>query len=44
MWAAGLKLPTQAADGRSRRFCGAAIGVAFVEAHVLAGHMEQVSC
>ena len=27
MWAKGLKLPTQVADGRSQCFCGAAIGL-----------------
>ena len=44
MWDAGLKLPTQVADGRSTCFCGAAIGIADVEQHVLAAHMEQVGC
>jgi hypothetical protein len=33
MWDAGLKLPTQVADGRSRCFCGAEIGIADVEQH-----------
>jgi hypothetical protein len=41
MWDAGLKLPTQVADGRSRCFCGAEIGIADVEQHVLAAHMEH---
>jgi hypothetical protein len=27
MWEAGLKLPTQVADGRSRCFCGAEFGI-----------------
>jgi hypothetical protein len=44
MWDAGLKLPTQVADGRSTCFCGAAIGIADVEQHVLAAHVEQVNC
>jgi hypothetical protein len=33
-------LPTQVADGRSRCFCGAAIGVADVERHIDAAHKE----
>jgi len=41
MWDAGLKLPTQVADGRSTCFCGAAIDVADVESHVYAAHMES---
>jgi hypothetical protein len=40
MWDAGCKLPTQVADGRPTCFCGAAIGIAEVERHVLAAHME----
>jgi hypothetical protein len=40
MWAAGLKLPTQAADGRAVCFCGAAIGLNDMDAHVYAVHME----
>jgi hypothetical protein len=40
MWDAGLKLPTQVADGRAICFCGAAIGVADFEQHVYAAHME----
>ena len=43
MWDAGLKLPTQVAEGRSTCFCGAEIGIGDVERHVLAAHMEQVS-
>ena len=39
MWAAGLKLPTQAADGRAVCFCGAAIGLNDMD-HVYAAHME----
>ncbi len=35
-WEAGLKLPTQVADGRSTCFSGAAIGIADVEQHVYA--------
>ena len=37
---AGLKLPTQVADGRATCFCGAAIGAADFEQHVYAAHME----
>ncbi len=40
MWEAGCKLPSEVADGRSRCFCGAAIGITDVERHVLAVHME----
>jgi hypothetical protein len=40
MWAVGLKLPTQAADGRSRCFCGAMIGLNDLDDHVCAAHME----
>jgi hypothetical protein len=40
MWEAGLKLPTQVADGRATCFCGAAIGAADVESHIIAAHME----
>ena len=40
MWDAGLKLPTQVADGWSICFCGAAIGIADVEEHVYTAHME----
>ena len=40
MWAAGLKLPTQAADGSAVCFCGAAIGLNDMDAHVYAVHME----
>ena len=41
MWAAGLKLPTQAADGQAVCFCGAAIGLKNMDAHVYAAHMES---
>jgi hypothetical protein len=40
MWAAGLQLPTQAADGQAVRFCGVAIGLNDMDAHVYAAHME----
>jgi hypothetical protein len=40
MWAAGLRLPTQVADGRAQCFCGAAIGLNDMAAHVYAVHME----
>jgi hypothetical protein len=43
MWDAGLKLPTQVADGRSTSFCGAAIGIADMEQHVCEAHMERES-
>ena len=39
MWAAGLKLPTQAANGRAVCFCGAAIGLNDLDDHVYAVHM-----
>ena len=44
MWDAGCKLPTQVADGRSTCFCRAEIGIADVESHVLAEHMDHVGC
>jgi hypothetical protein len=40
MWDAGCKLPTQVADGRSRCFCGAEIGIADMDQHICAAHME----
>jgi hypothetical protein len=40
MWDAGLKLPTQLADGRAVCFCGAAIGIDDMIQHVYAAHME----
>jgi hypothetical protein len=40
MWNAGCLLPTQVADGRSVCFCGAVIGIADMEQHVYAAHME----
>jgi hypothetical protein len=39
MWDAGLKLPTQVADGRATCFCGAAVGIADMERHVYEAHM-----
>ncbi len=41
MWDAGLKLPTQVAEGCSVCFCGAAISNGDVERHVLAAHMTS---
>jgi hypothetical protein len=41
MWDAGRKLPTQTADGRARRFCGAEIGLADRDEHIYAVHMES---
>jgi hypothetical protein len=41
MWDTGCKLPTQVVDGRSRCFCGTEIGIADVERHVHAAHMED---
>jgi hypothetical protein len=38
MWDAGLKLPTQVADGRSTCFCGEEIGIADMDRHVYATH------
>jgi hypothetical protein len=40
MWAAGLQLPTQAAEGRAVCFCGDAIGIDDMHDHVYAAHME----
>jgi len=40
MWDAGCRLPTQTADGRSRCFCGAEIGIADMGQHIYAAHME----
>ena len=40
MWTAGFQLPTQVADGRAVCFCGAAIGIDDMNAHVWAAHME----
>jgi hypothetical protein len=40
MWAAGLKPPTQVADCRAVCFCGAAIGIDDMNAHIWAAHME----
>ena len=40
MWAAGLQLPTQAADGQAVCFCGVAIGLKNMDVHVYAAHME----
>ena len=37
MWAQGLKLPTQVADGQSTCVCGAEIGIVDMERHVLTG-------
>lgn len=38
MWAKGLKLPTQVADGRSHCFCGAAISIDDMDQHIYAAH------
>jgi hypothetical protein len=40
MWDAGSKLPTQVADRRARCFCGAKIGIADMNDHIYAVHME----
>jgi len=40
MWAKGLQLPTQVADGRAVCFCGAAIGIDDMNVHIWAAHME----
>jgi|ERR1700677_968140 N-acetylneuraminic acid mutarotase len=42
MWDAGKKLPTQLPGGRSLCFCGAAIDIAGVNAHVRAAHGSKV--
>jgi hypothetical protein len=41
MWDAGLKLPTQVANGPSTCFCGATIGIADMESHVYTAHTES---
>src|ERR1700757_4019959 len=41
MWEAGCKLPTQTADGWSRCFCGAEIGLAHLDDHIYAAHTES---
>src|SRR5215471_15779234 len=40
MWAKGLQLPTQVANGRNVCFCGAAIGIDDMNVHIWAAHME----
>jgi hypothetical protein len=40
MWAAPALLATQAADGRSRCFCGAEITIATTEPHIYEAHMN----
>jgi hypothetical protein len=40
MWDAGSKLPTQVADRRARCFCDAKIGIADMNDHIYAVHME----
>ena len=39
MWDAACRMPTQETSGRSRRFCGAEIGIAGVSEHVYAAHI-----
>ena len=41
MWDPGCKLPTQVADGRSRCFCGTEIGIANMDQHINAAHLEM---
>jgi hypothetical protein len=38
MWDAGMKMPTQNQDGRSRCFCGAEITIANADDHIRAAH------
>ena len=40
MWDAGMKMPTQTVDGRTRCFCGAAIDDRTTSDHIHACHME----
>jgi hypothetical protein len=42
MSAAGLKLPTQAAEGRAVCFCGAAIGLKDMDAHVYGPKSHEI--
>jgi hypothetical protein len=41
MWDCGCRMPTQEADGRSRCFCGAAIDITGVEAHIYTAHRRR---
>jgi hypothetical protein len=43
MWDAGLKMPTQLPDGRSRCFCGAAIDNRTLRLHVREAHFGKVA-
>ena len=40
MWDACCKLPTPVADGRARCFCDTEIGLADMDNHIYAAHME----
>jgi len=42
MWDAHCMLPTQVADGRSRCFCGAAMGIAEVATHIVEAHGRRM--
>jgi hypothetical protein len=42
MWDAGCMLPTQVADGCSKCFCGAAIGIADVAIHIVEAHGRRM--
>jgi hypothetical protein len=43
MWAAGLRLPTQASDGQAVCFCGVPIGIADMDQHILVAHTEPAA-
>jgi len=42
MWDAGMKMPTQRPDGRSRCFCGAKIDIRSTEQHIRDAHRRPV--
>ena len=43
MWDAGMKMPTQRPDGRSRCFCGAKIDIRSTEQHIRDAHRRPVA-
>jgi len=43
MWDAGMKMPTQRPDGKSRCFCGAEIDIRGTDQHVREAHQGMVA-
>ena len=43
MWDAGLKMPTQCAEGKSRCFCGSEIDIASTDQHIREAHSGRVA-